>query len=68
MVRGKSLENEFFFWVREKSGNFNFSQANLEKMIKVSEFEKFQKKSIGKKVLKFKISINCKLLVIRNTT
>ena len=27
-VREKSLENEFFFQVREKSGNFNFSQGN----------------------------------------
>ena len=43
-VREKSLENEIFFQVREKSGNFNFSQGKLEKMIKVREFEKFPKK------------------------
>ena len=71
-VKEKSLENEGFFQVREKSGNFNFSQGNLEKMIKVRqkvrEFEKFPKKSIGKKVLKIIISINCKWLMIRNTT
>ena len=32
-----------FFQVREKSGNFNFSQGNLEKVGKVGEFENFQK-------------------------
>ena len=36
-VREKSLENEIFFQVREKTGNFNFSQGNFEKMIKVRE-------------------------------
>ena len=30
-VRGKSLENEIF----SRSGNFNFSQGNLEKAVKI---------------------------------
>ena len=51
-VREKSLENEIFFKVREKSGNFNFSQGNLEKsgksQGKVREFENFQKSSLLK--------------------
>ena len=34
MIREKSLENDFF-QVREKSGNFDMSQGNLEKMGKV---------------------------------
>ena len=38
-----------FFQVREKSGNFNFSQGNLEKVVKVREksgnFLNFQKNS-----------------------
>ena len=41
-----------FFQVREKSGNFNFSQGNLEKVVKVTEksgkFENFQKKFLLK--------------------
>ena len=37
MVREKSLENINFFIVREKSGNFNFSQGNLEKVRKPGE-------------------------------
>ena len=36
-VREKSLENDFFFQVRKKSGNFTFSQGNLEKLVKVRE-------------------------------
>ena len=39
MVREKSLENEIFFQVREKSGNFDMSQGNIEKMQKVREFQ-----------------------------
>ena len=35
-VREKSLENDFFH-VREKSGNFDMSQVNIEKMGKVRE-------------------------------
>ena len=35
-VREKSLENDFF-QVREKSGNFNFSQGNFENVAKVRE-------------------------------
>ena len=58
--QGKKSGKQIFFQVREKSGNFNFSQGNLEKMIKVREFEKFPKKSIGKKVLQIIISSNCK--------
>ena len=50
---GKKVWKMNFFQVREKSGNFNFSQGNLEKKYesqgKVSEFEKIPKKSIGKK-------------------
>ena len=47
-VREKSLENKKNFQVREKSGNFNFSQGILEKVGsqgKVREFENFQKSS-----------------------
>ena len=36
-VREKHLENEFFFQVREKSGNFVDSQENLERTWKVRE-------------------------------
>ena len=35
--QGKKSGKWNFFQVREKSGNFNFSQGNLEKMIKVRE-------------------------------
>ena len=48
-VREKSLENEFF----SRSGNFNFSQGNLDKMIKVREksgnLRSFQKVQLVKK-------------------
>ena len=47
MVREKILENEKKIQVREKSGNFIFSQGNLEKLKKVREksgkFKIFQK-------------------------
>ena len=62
-VREKSLENEFFSRsgkVREfqfLSGKF---RKNNKSQGKVREFEKFPKKSIGKKVLKIIIFINCK--------
>ena len=36
-VREKVLENEKKFQVREKSGNYIFSQGNLKKMKKVME-------------------------------
>ena len=36
-VQGCHVWKMNFFQVREKSGNFNFSQGNLEKMIKVRE-------------------------------
>ena len=66
---GKKVWKMKFF---SRSGNFNFSPGNLEKndksQGKVREFEKFPKKSIGKKGLKIIISINCKKLMIRNTT
>ena len=39
MVREKSLENEIFFQVREKSGNFDMSRGNIEKMQKVRELQ-----------------------------
>ena len=34
MARNKSLENDKFFWVKEKSGHFNFSQESLAKNIR----------------------------------
>ena len=34
---GKKSGKLIFFQVREKSGNFNFSQGNLENIIKVRE-------------------------------
>ena len=37
MVREKLQENEFFFQVREKSGNFVDGQGNLERSWKVRE-------------------------------
>ena len=50
-VREKILEKCKNFQVREKSGNFIFSQGNLEKMKKshgkVREFQNFPKKLIG---------------------
>ena len=42
--QGKKSGKRNFFQVREKSGNFNFRQGNLEKVAKVREFENFQKK------------------------
>ena len=38
MIREKYLENELFFKVREKSGNFVDGQGNLERTWKVREF------------------------------
>ena len=38
-VTEKYLENEIFFQVREKSGNFVYGQGNLERSGKVREFE-----------------------------
>ena len=35
--QGKKSGKLFFFQVREKSGNFNFSQGNVEKVVKVRE-------------------------------
>ena len=43
--QGKKSGKQNFFQVREKSGNFNFSQGNLEKVVKVREFENFHKSS-----------------------
>ena len=37
MVREKYVENEFFFQVREKSGNFVDGQGNIERIWKVRE-------------------------------
>ena len=39
MVMEKYLENEIFYQVREKSGNFVDGQGNLERTWKVREFE-----------------------------
>ena len=60
-IPGQGKVREFQF----KSGKF---RKNDKSQGKVREFEKFPKKSIGKKVLKIIISINCKKLMIRNTT
>ena len=61
--QGKMSGKRIFLQVREKSGNFNFSQGNLEKMIKVREksgnLRSLQKSKLVK-VLKIIISINCK--------
>ena len=35
--QGKKSGKLFFFQVREKSGNFNVSHGNLEKVVKVRE-------------------------------
>ena len=45
---GKKVWKMIFFQVREKSGNCNLSQGNLEKVVKVREFENFQKSSLLK--------------------
>ena len=37
--QGKKSGELIFFQVREKSGNFDMSQGNLEKMQKVREFQ-----------------------------
>ena len=39
-----------FFQVREKSGNFDISQGNLEKMGKVREFQNFPLNGMAKAV------------------
>ena len=38
-VREQYLKNDFFFQVREKSGNFVDGQGNLERTWKVKELE-----------------------------
>ena len=52
--------------VWKKSGNFNFSQGDLEKRRKVREkvreFQNFPKKFIVYRLLKSIISVNCKRL------
>ena len=52
MVREKKSGKRNFFQVREKSGNFNFSQGNLEKMMKVRKksgnLRRFQKSQLVK--------------------
>ena len=45
--KGKCLQ------VREKSGNYIFSQGNLEKMKKVREFKNFLKKLLVNRLLDF---------------
>ena len=45
---GKKVWKMKLFPGQEKSGNFNFSQGNLEKVVKVREFENFQKSSLLK--------------------
>ena len=51
--QGKKSGKWHFFQVREKSGNFNFCQGNLEKMKKVREksgnFRSVQKSQLVKK-------------------
>ena len=51
--QGKKSGKWIFFQVREKSGNFFFSQGNLEKMIKVREksgnLKSFKKSQLVKK-------------------
>ena len=67
--QGKKSGKLFFFQVREKSRNFNFSQGNLEKLVKVREKSgnlRMLKKFIVKRVLKNIISMNCKHFVVRN--
>ena len=53
-----------------KSGNFIFSQGNLEKMKKsqgkVREFKHFPKKLLVNRLLKIIFSINCKQFIFRN--
>ena len=49
-----------------RSGKFNFSQGNLEKMRKVREFQNFPKRFIVYRLLKSMISINCKQFMVRN--
>ena len=66
--QGKKSGKRNFFQVREKSVNFNFSQGNLEKVVKVREKSGFSKKFIVKRVLKNIISMNCMQFVVRNTT
>ena len=62
-VREKVLENEKKFQVREKSGNYIFSQGNLKKNEKshgkVREFQNFPKKMLVNKLLEFLVSIIC---------
>ena len=63
-VREKVLENEKKFQVREKSGNYIFSQGNLNKMKKVMEksgnFKIFLKKMLVNRLLEILVSIICK--------
>ena len=63
-VREKVLENEKFSTVREKSGNYIFSQGNLKKMKKVMEksgnFQFFSKKMLVNRLLEILVSIICK--------
>ena len=63
-VREKVLE------VREKSGNYIFSQGNLKKNKKshgkVSEFQNFPKKMLVNRLLEILVSIICKQFMFRN--
>ena len=63
-VRENILENKKKIQVREKSGNFIFSQGNLEKMKKVMEksgkIKVFPKKLLVNGLLEILSSINCK--------
>ena len=56
--------------VREKSGNYIFSQGNLKKNEishgKVREFQNFPKKMLVNRVLEILLSIICKQFMFRN--
>ena len=62
--QGKSSGKSKIFQVREKSGNYIFSQGNLKKMKKshgkVREFQNFPKRMLVNRLLEILVSIICK--------
>ena len=62
--QGKSSGKRKNFQVREKSGNYIFSQGNLKEMKKshgkVREFQNFPKKMLVNRLLEILVSIICK--------
>ena len=54
--QGKS-SGKWKFQVREKSGNYIFSQGNLKQMKKVREFQNFPKKMLVNRLLEILVSI-----------